>query len=225
MFSRLLVAAFLLLSPAALAHKPIAINDAPTSAANPIVLEDPEISQVVYHDTSAGADQVWLRLDGQQNQPLSYQVGMPVIERFRNARPAVALIGPGLPAPEVELPFAIPAGMGVMVHDTVGLPIPTPFDEFFTGTQDWMFPLQETTFPGSGSFYLVGYFPRGEQGKLVVVVGEREDFNAGEIFGLFNIIRPIREFHEIGGLGGGLIVGPILLVFSLIAVIFSLMFA
>ena len=65
---------------------------------------------MVYHEVTAESPLLWLTFDLNEGQSLYFQLGVPVIERLKDYRPALVLVGPGLP--QVDLPFAVPDGLG-----------------------------------------------------------------------------------------------------------------
>lgn len=181
------------------AHKPIAVDGGPTDAATAYVIDDVDISQVVYHEAKPGQPEVWLSFEIEAGTTLDLQLGVPLIERYAHLRPAMALLGPGLD--EVELPFAIPEGYGAMVFTTEGQD-PDGFHEEFTGTESWRFEDVSITVPVSGKYYLVAYLPSGEPGKLWMAIGVKEQFGLMDIVTLPRVLFQVRAFHEIGPFGG-----------------------
>ena len=92
-----------------LAHKPIWSDKPATDANTAIPLIDPNISQVVYRSLPAGPNQIWTTQTANADFNLYVQIGVPVIDRLKNFRPYLAVIGLGLP--ESNLPFEIPLGV------------------------------------------------------------------------------------------------------------------
>jgi len=205
------------------AHNPVAVNSAPSGPENAFQLQAPTISQVVYHTVSDEAPTVWMRFNAEANQRIEFEAGVPVLSRMINLRPAIAVVGPGLPS-DVEVPFEIPAGMGVRVFDTEEQALPPVFSEPFTGTQDWIYDGFSTRVPQQAEYFLVGYFPRGENGKIIVVIGTEERFTFQDIIRLPRITKEVRAFHEIPAFGGAILWMPLILFFSLITLILTLIF-
>ena len=182
-------------SSAAWAHKPIFSDGSADDAESAIQIEDVTISQVVYHEVTEGATQVWLTFEGQANYVLTVQLGVPFIERLADFRPAVAAIGPYLT--EADLPLDVPPGMGAAVWTTDDVAEPEFFHEPFTGTDSWILGEFQLTLPTTGRYYVAAYVPTGEMGKLWVAVGEREQFGVEDILSLPAVIERVREFHEV----------------------------
>ena len=155
---------FLILSSPASAHRPTMSDGSATDADHAIEFQDVQISRVVYHEVTTQAPQVWITFDIEQPQELFLQIGVPVLDRLRKYRPAMALLGPGLP--DVRLPFEFPSGLGGLILDTDGIESPKEFYEPFTGTSSWILREQDVQLPKAGRYYVVAFDPDGEPGKL-----------------------------------------------------------
>ena len=79
------------------AHRPIFSEKAATDPNTAVVITQPEVSQVIYREITAQAKQVWLAFDANEGFELFIQIGVPVIDRLKDFRPAMLLTGPGLP--------------------------------------------------------------------------------------------------------------------------------
>ncbi|MCO4770782.1 MAG: hypothetical protein KDA24_12190, partial [Deltaproteobacteria bacterium] len=127
---------------------------------------------------------------------LYVQLGVPVIDRLGDYRPSVAVLAPGLPAPEEELPFALPDGFGAMVMHTDEVGEPGAFYEPFSQTDSWIL-VEETLSVPAGVGYVVAWHPGRETGKLWVATGTVEDFGP-EDFGEFGSWMTLtKTFHEV----------------------------
>jgi hypothetical protein len=182
------------------AHNPVVIDGGPTDAATAHRIEDISISRVAYHHAKPGQPFLWLTFDGAPGKKLEFQMGVPKIDRYADVRPAMALLGPGLP-PAPELPFPVPEGMGAVIFATDGQE-PTVFDEKFTGTVDWTFGEESFTLPQAGQYFMVGYLPSGDEGKFWVAPGKAEVFGLWDLVRMPVIIVEARGFHEIFFWGG-----------------------
>lgn len=177
----------------AFAHQAVFSDGSATDADNAIELTDPQISRVVYHEVTAEATQLWLTFEIKQPQILRIQLGVPLLERLEDYRPAMALLGPGLPLERP--PFEMPEGLGVMVFDTADVSRPQLFAEPFTGTSSWILIEQDVDLPSAGRYYIVAYAPTGEPGKLWVATGTEEVFDNFGDFG--EVIAQAQAFHEV----------------------------
>lgn len=178
------------------AHIPI-FSDADTGSApeNAIFIDDPSISHAVYHEVTAATPQMWVTFDYQAGDEIYVQFGMPVLDRLIDYRPAVAVLGPGLP--EIDLPFEIPSGLGGILFETDDVAEPEYFFERYTSTESWIFGEVEDTAPESGKYYMVAYSPTGEDGKLWAAIGRREVFEPVDIVALPRLVPQVRAFHEV----------------------------
>jgi hypothetical protein len=197
----LLAATALLLSAApARAHFPHLSDGTYGDAASAFVVEDPAVSMVLYHPVTCDALQLWLTFEAEAGFPLIGQLAVPKLARLTDYRPTLALIGPGLPAPTVALPFELPEGAGAQVWETTAVE-PEEFFEPFTGTTSWILvKIEEQPLPAAGRFWLVAWSSTRQTGKLWVTVGIEEDFSgitsAAEFTALLN---GVKAFHELSG--------------------------
>jgi hypothetical protein len=161
-----------------------------------ITIADVQVSRVVYHEVTAASPQVWMTFEVAAPQSLDVQIGVPYIDRHASYRPAVAIIGPGLPSAPPDLPFSVPAGSGVLVLDSANVTTPEVFDEPFSGTRSWIMAHQQVELPAAGRYYVVGYDPAGAPGKLWVALGTEERFTLDDIRNLPASLAVVRAFHE-----------------------------
>lgn len=176
------------------AHKPYFHNGKAGTPETAVPIHDIDLSQVIYAELTEDAPQVWLRCDAKQGQEIKLELGMPFLESHKDLRPAVAVIGPGLPA--ASLPFAIPEGSGALIFDSANVADPEFFHEKFTNTDSWVLGYHDVTVPQDGTYYVVGYFPGGELGKLWVAIGTRDEFGLADLFTFNDIVNKVQAFHE-----------------------------
>jgi monofunctional biosynthetic peptidoglycan transglycosylase len=160
-----------------------------------IEFQDVQISRVVYHEVTAQAPQVWITFEIEQPQELFHQIGVPVLDRLRKYRPAMALLGPGLP--DVRLPFESPSGLGGLVLDTNEIENPKEFYEPFTGTSSWILREEDVQLPKAGRYYVVAFDPDGKPGKLWAALGRKEVWGVKDMLKMPKIITEVRQFHEV----------------------------
>lgn len=193
--------------PYAWAHRYIPNEGPHNSVETAIPIKDIAISKVVYHEITAERPSVWFTFDAQSGDHLDVQVGVPQLERFANLRPALAVLGPGLPA--VSLPFAVPEGYGGWLFDYTSLESPEAFYEEFTGTDSWRYPEESVDLPVDGKYYTVAFVPSGDTGKLWMAVGKAESFGIQDILTLPQVLFSVRSFHEVSPFGGILFWGMV----------------
>ena len=180
---------------AACAHRPIFTKDAAKDPKTAILLTEPQVSQVVYREITDKAPQIWLGFSVPKDFELFIQIGVPVMDRLKEFRPSMVLVGPGLP--KSNAPFTIPKGTGARVFTTNQVKKPRFFREHFTGTDSWILRSETVLLSKPGRYYLVALSPEKQTGKLWLSIGKKESFTA-EDWKQFPIWRKlIRTFHEL----------------------------
>lgn len=178
------------------AHKPSFSGDYDTPGeAWPV--PDPDISIVLYQEITCDLEQLWMTFDGEAGFPLYIQLGVPVIDRLSDYRPSVALIAPGLPEPDTDLPFELPDGTGIQVFDTDNVDVPGDFYEPFTQTESWILVEETIELPESGQGWLVAWDPDRQTGKLWVATGTVEDFSDVDPAEFIEWGAIVQDFHEV----------------------------
>lgn len=178
-----------------LGHHPIFTDDAATSSETAIAVKDPQISQVVYREINKESPQAWISFTVPENFKLFIQIGVPVIDRLKDFRPAMVVIGPGLP--DQDSPFEIPKDMGAKVFTTVEVEKPRFFHEHFTNTDSWILRSETIALSKAGRYYLVGYSPQGRAGKLWLSLGRKESFSFENLLEFPTWTEKIQSFHEV----------------------------
>jgi len=184
-----------LAAPAA-AHKPIFSDGTAVSPETALRVDDVSISYVIYHEVTEPGRPLWIVFEAAAGQRAYWSLGVPVLEGSQSLRPALALLGPGLPA--IELPFAVPEGLGGILLQRPEGQEPEFFHEPFTGTDSWIQGEIEPELPQAGTYYAVAWLPDGATGKLWVAPGRREVFGLADLAGLPATIERVRAFHELG---------------------------
>jgi hypothetical protein len=126
---------------------------------------------VVYHDATKQAPQVWITFEVDKPQELFLQIGVPVLDRLRQYRPALALLGPGLP--DVRVPSSFRRAWAAWSSIPATWKKPEDFYEPFTGTRSWILKEQNVKLPDAGRYYVVAYDPDGKSGKLWAALGRK----------------------------------------------------
>lgn len=180
-----------------LGHVPIPTDKPATDPADAIVVKDITLSQVAYFEVTEDTPRLWFTFDTIEAASLWLQLGVPYIDRLSDYRPAVAVLGLGLPP--VSLPFAVPDGLGGVILDSATAGEPEFFFEKFTGTESWILGTLDQALPQAGKYYIVAYVPDGRPGKLWVAIGKRDEFTLAELASFPKIIADVRSFHEIDG--------------------------
>ncbi|MBX7259051.1 MAG: hypothetical protein K1Y02_21995 [Candidatus Hydrogenedentes bacterium] len=182
------------LAPTASAHRLVVNDGSHVDADSALVVTEPDVSQLILHEVDQENQEVWLTFQGQAGDLIYLQLGVPVIEALTEYHPAVALVGPGLPA--AELSFAIPGGAGAVTFEAADFQ-PKFFSEPFTGTESWIYVEETVELPVDGEYFIVGYHPVSAAGKLWVAFGEKEVFGLPDILAYPDTLRTVRAFHEV----------------------------
>ena len=138
------------------------------------------------------------------NNPKNIYVELivPVFEDYyKDFVPCFALVGQNLPEPEIELPFDLPDGFGVIVNENVepGTDRET-FYEPFGGKSYYFGPILDVNITEKGIYYIYCWDPYNKGGDYVLVIGKGEFFGPVDIFRAIintNLIRRDMELHII----------------------------
>lgn len=190
------VAATLICCTSAAAHVPILSDGSARGPQTAIELENVQISRVVYHEITAAAPRLWLSFTVAEPQRVALRFAVPKIDRLADYRPNLVLLGPGLEP--VSLPFEAPADLGGVIYETSDIESPEVFFEPFSGTDAWELIDGTLDLPAAGQYYLVGYHPDAQPGKVWVALGILESFTPEEIAALPETVAAVRDFHEVG---------------------------
>jgi hypothetical protein len=177
------------------AHRPILTEDKAAGPDTAISIKDPQISQVVYREITKDSSKVWLAFEVPKDFKLFVQIGVPAIDRLKDFRPAMAIVGPGLP--DNDPPFTLPKDAGAKVLLTREVSKPRFFHEHFTNTDSWILRGETVLLPQAGRYYLVGYSPDKQTGKLWLSVGKKESFSLEDLKDFPTWTKKIQTFHEV----------------------------
>ena len=189
----LVVAAILLAVPlAALAHQGLYEAKDTTGPDDAIELVKPHVSYAAYMGLDRPGDVDWVRFEVDSPMKLKASLLVPQRPEFLDFYPAFAVVGPGLPAPEADLPFDLPEGCGAAVLISEPKAEREKFHEPFSNTHYYRgfeeFE-QEVTVPGT--YYIVVWHPAGEYGDYVVTYGEKESFTTREMINTYRVIYKV----------------------------------
>jgi len=181
-----------LLPVAALGHQGLYEEKDTTGFLDAIVLPKPAVSYAVYMrlDHSGDVDYVSFKVDGAI--PIKVSLLVPQRPEFLNYYPVFAIVGPGLPAPELEVPFELPVGYGSVVMKSEPRPEREKFYEPFSSTHYYRgFEIFEQVISEPGNYYIVVWHPEGEYGDYVVIYGEKESFTPKEMLKTYRAISKV----------------------------------
>lgn len=170
----------LLLPCAALAHVPF-LEESDYSPERPYVVKDVTNSKSIHARIGTPGDVDVYVMDITAPTRIFTQTDIPWCPQYETFGVTYALTGPGLPAPAIPLPVALPPGHGaVVVRDNSGAGRET-WDEPFSGRRMWVgesFALDDAP---PGRYQLVVWNEQGRTGDYIAVIGEAEIFNEPEM--------------------------------------------
>jgi len=176
------------------AHKPYFSSGEYGTADQAWVIQDTNISTVLYHKVTCDQPVLWLRYEVDEPAEVFIQLGVPLIDRLADYDPVIGVVHDQV-TDGVSTPFAVPEGMGVQLHERIEER--ALFFEPFTQTQSWVLVERKVRVP-AGSGYIAAWDPKGETGKLWVAVGEVEDFTEDDWGEAPSWLGNARFFHEEG---------------------------
>lgn len=189
----------LVVTQGVLAHQPTMSDGTAIGPDSAIELDDIQLSRVIYHEITEAAPSLWLTFEVDEPQSLFVSLGLPLLDRLENFRPAFAVLGPGLP--DIELPIEVPEDLGGVLFATDEVMEPEVFHEPFSRTNSWILREEYVDLPEAGTYFIVAFVPSGDTGKLWVAPGHREEFTLADIVKLSGVLGEVRAFHEVGGGG------------------------
>ena len=155
----------------ALAHQPF-FEDKEFTADNPGHIKDPTVSTAMYATLETPNDVDYYSFNGSIGQSVLLSITIPQIAGQENFAPAMALMGPGLPPGDLPKQVIKPQDSGVRI-----LPSPAnakSFFEPFSRTSYWTRQEQFVELPANGSYSIAVWDDKGQTGRYVFVIGDRE---------------------------------------------------
>ena len=171
LFPPIFVIALFALSAAASAHQPF-FEDKEFTSEYPGHVKDPTISTAMYATLETPNDVDYYSFNGSKGQSILLSITIPQITGQDNFTPTMALMGPGLPPGDLPSLIMKPQDSGVLI-----LPSPanaTAFFEPFSRTSYWTRQEQSVRLPANGSYSTAVWDDKGQVGRYVFVIGDRE---------------------------------------------------
>ena len=91
--SVLTVSIFALVAVPLTAHRLIRTEEPPNHYSKAIEIEHPQVSQVYYSELDPQSPQTWFAFDAKAGERIDLGLGVPVIERLRDFKPLIAILG------------------------------------------------------------------------------------------------------------------------------------
>ena len=98
------MAALFFWTTSVLAHRPIFSDLAANDPNTAILVDRPVVSQVIYRPLDADHRQVWLAFEARAGFDLFIELVVSVLDRLKNYRPSMAVVGLGLEQADVLCP-------------------------------------------------------------------------------------------------------------------------
>jgi len=184
----IIIIIILSLKTTALAHIPLDTS-APASKEEPIFVEDHQISWAAYNQLEKAGDVDYYQFKVEQGEVIYFSMVIPVIDRFKDFKPDLALIGPALENNYAGFdPDYINSILKLDSDENIIIvrdyqENPEIFFEPFTRTSYWRRQRFSTAAPAAGTYYLAVFSAEQEQGKYTLAIGRRE------VWGLKDLIR------------------------------------
>jgi|GEM_PF-1852552 len=205
MKKRLILAILLTITAAFLfGHKPIFDDLFHGDFESALVIQEPQVSQITYHEFTDEEPVFWITFLGEKDEEIQLVLNVPYREKFSTMEVYMALfrqVSDDLDAAwdrlvTVEFPFESPPNHQ-MVRLYSGLYEREFFHEPFSNTDSW-FVLRQRFTPSERGVYSVAVWP--EQaflpgGKIGFSIGVLERFTPFDLFKLPQWIEGIRQFH------------------------------
>ncbi|MEO8224013.1 MAG: hypothetical protein ABI661_04355 [Gammaproteobacteria bacterium] len=168
------------LATAVEAHVPF-IEEADYTDEKPYVVHDVGNSKSIHARIATPGDVDVYRIEVTTPARIFTKTDVPWCPQYENFGVTYALAGPGLPAPTMPLPVALPKGFGaVVVRDSSGRGRET-WVEPFSGRKFWLGAEYALDPAPAGTYTMIVWNERGQTGDYIAVIGEAEIFNAPEI--------------------------------------------
>ncbi len=187
-------------------HKPIFDNEYHGDFESALIIKEPQVSQITYHEFSDEEPVFWIKFLAQEDEEIQIVLNVPFSERFSDFEVYMALFR------------QVPDDLGDSEHKTgeIIFPFEEPdehdrvilhsrlyerefFHEPFSNTDSW-FILRERFTPVETGVYYVAVWPEAKfqpGGRIGFSIGTLERFTALDLFKLPQWIEGIREFHEV----------------------------
>lgn len=196
--SLLAVVVGLLTIQSAFAHVPY-LEEVDTSPETPFEIPQPlDKSRAFYSwfETGEDIDAFVFQVTGPMR--VFAQAIVPVCQGYEELLPWFAVVGPGLPVPDIPLPFELPPGYGARVvqNDEPWTPRPAFFEPF---GDKWYFdgPVFDEVVSTPGTWYLYYWSPYEIAGDYVAVVGPEEIWAPADILRAIIYTPMIRKGEEL----------------------------
>jgi hypothetical protein len=185
----------------ALAHVPLDTSGS-ASKKEPIFVEDHQISWAAYNQLEQAGDVDYYSFKAEQDEEIYFSMVIPLIERYQNFKPDLALIGPALENDYASYdPDYINSILKLESDENIIIvrddnDNPDTFFEPFTRTSYWKRQEFSTAAPAAGTYYLAVFSGNENPGKYTLAIGRKEIWGLKDIIKLPKIVWDTRIFVE-----------------------------
>jgi len=181
-------------------YKVVTVNSGGRTMQSALTIPDANRAAIAYHHARLKSPALWLKVEAEAGEAISLRMGVPMLDRYRQARPSVAVLSPHLPKLAEEVPFTVPESMGGLVLSTRLLDS-EQYRDTYTGVLSWRFEEMRFVPPASGTYYIVAYSPIEESGampemKLWLTVGKGSMFRFSDLLEVLPNNIKIQAFFE-----------------------------
>ena len=183
------------------AHIPMIVRADTTGYSDAVKIPKPEVSWALYSNLDSPGDIDYYSFEVTKEIMGHVTLIVPFLPGYEDFYPVFAVVGTGLPAPKVALPFELPKGCGAIIeHPTGADPRPTFFEEFsrkkyYEGISEFKQKL------GPGKYYIVVWHPAGETGAYVIGYGDKEGFTLKDWANVIKVMPTIKNDSWMGKRG------------------------
>jgi len=175
------------------AHQGILERDDTTGFKDAIELPKPAVSYAVYASLERTGDVDFISFTLTEPQHVKLGILLPYADKFKDYYPVYALVGPGLAAPDEDLPFELPEGYGILtvrstpVKERPEFLEPFSFTRYYRGIKELELDVKEP-----GTYYVVVWHPDGEYGDYLVSYGGSESFTFQEFIDTYRVVWEVK---------------------------------
>jgi len=169
-----------LVAISASAHVPF-LEETDYAPDKPYIVHDPENSKSISARIGKPGDVDVYQIDLDKPARIYTSTNIPWCPQYETFGVTYALAGPGLPAPAIPLPVALPESYGAVVVRYTPDQAREAWVEPFSGRKMWLGQEFALDAAPAGRYSVIVWNERGQTGDYIAVIGEGEVFNAPEI--------------------------------------------
>lgn len=175
------------------------LEDADFSGEAPFRVKNIPQSKAMYAWLSGPSDVDHYAMQVDEPTRIYMHTNIPYCKEYADFTVTYALTGPGLPAPDANMPVTLPAGHGaIIVRDQSSKDDDRPvMYEPFSGRMYWEGPVFDIEVDAPGDYQMVVWHEGGASGDYVAVIGKKEIFGPTDIWRALTKTPGIRAGKEL----------------------------